>query len=236
MRKKLLFLVILTLLSVPGARGQNNALYAGFGLQASRMDDMKCLQNLIMDTYPVEGKVISSFPTYITGSLGFLKQYNPTLRIGGGYSYSATGAKSNYTDYSGYIGTEMQVASHRIGAFTAYSVLGGDWFELSVYGRIEVKYTLMEITSSIYALGYTDQIANKYSSISPGASAGLEFMIHLREFSISAEGGYEIDAPGKLSYRDSKDDLLDPRDHDRVLTSDWTGWCAQVKLLLWLDN
>ncbi len=236
MRKKLLFLVILTLLFVPGARAQNNALYAGFGLQASRMDDMKYLQNLIMDTYPVEGKVISSFPTYITGSLGILQQYNPTLRIGGGYSYSATGAKSNYTDYSGYIGTEMQATSHRIGAVAAYSVLGWDWFELSVYGRLEVKYTSMEVTSSINALGHTDQISNKYRSISPGASAGLEFMIHLKELSIGAEGGYEIDAPGKLSYQDSKDDLLDPRDQNRVLTSDWTGWCAQVKLLYWLEN
>lgn len=229
-------MVILTLLAVPGARGQNNALYAGFGLQASQMDDMKHLQNLIMDTYPVDGKVLSSFPTYITGSLGFLKQYHPSMRIGGGYSHSATGAKSNYTDYSGYIGTEMQATSHRIGAFAAYSVLGGDWFELSVYGRLEVKYTFLEVISSINALGYTNQIANKYSSISPGASAGLEFMIHLREFSIGAEGGYEVDAPGKLSYRDNKKDLLDPIDPDRVLTSDWTGWCAQAKFLLWLDN
>ncbi|MFO7668284.1 MAG: hypothetical protein R6W31_01370, partial [Bacteroidales bacterium] len=77
--------------------------------------------------------------------------------------------------------------------------------------------------------------ANSYSSISPGGAAGLELLVHLKDFSLGAEGGYEVDAPGKLSNRENKNELSDPYDQERVLTSDWSGWYVQLKFMIWLD-
>lgn len=235
MKTKLLLLLLLAILFVRPAMSQKNAIWAGFGLQTSRMDDLKYYQDLILNSWPVEGKKTSSFPVYTTGSFGFLKQLYPTVRIGGGYSHSATGAKSDYTDYSGYVNSEMSATSHRAGAYAAYSILGGDLIELSLSGKLEIKYTTIELTSSLYTLGYSDLFTNRYSSISPGGSAGLELLVHLKGFSFGLEGAYEVDMPGKLNDRNTKDDLLDPADRDRILTSDWSGWYAQVKVLLWLD-
>jgi hypothetical protein len=236
MRIRLILLVLITILAAPGASCQKSAFWTGFGLQASRMDDLKYYQELILENYRVEGKVISSFPSYITGSFGYLRQLYPTIRIGGGYSYSATGAKLNYSDYTGYLTTEMTATSHRLGGFASYSVFGGKRIELSINGRLEIKYTSLDLMSSIYALGYSDYGSSTYTSVSPGGSAGIELLIHLGKYSFGAEAGYEVDVPGKLSNKETKNDLLDPFDQDRVLTSDWTGWYAQIKFLFWLDN
>jgi len=227
-------ILALLILSPQRACGQSNAVWIGGGIQASKMDDMKYLQGLILETYPVEGQIISSFPAYTMGSFGFLHQWYPAVRIGAGYSYTATGAKSNYTDYTGYITTMLNASAHRAGGFASYSVIGGERFEMSLFGRIEIKYTRIDVLSSLYALGVSGLTNNSYKSWSPGASAGVELLVHLKKYSIGLEGGYEADAPGKLSNRETKDELLDPNDLERVLTSDWSGWYAQLKFMLWL--
>ena len=42
------------------------------------------------------------------------------------------------------------------------------------------------------------------------------------------------DIPGTLREKDSGNELLDPNDPDRALTSDWTGWRVQFKAIIWL--
>ena len=232
-----LILSLVLLIFVPQiASGQKNALWVGGGIQTSSMDDLKYLQEVILDSYPVEGKIISSFPAYTMGSFGWINQRSPTFRIGAGYSFSATGAKSNYTDFSGYITTLINAESHRLGAFASYSLLGGDWFELSFIGRFEVKYSRVDISSSLYSFGVSGFTENSYSSWSPGGAGGAEFLIHLKNYSFGLEGGYNIDAPGKLSTREDNKELTDPNDPDRVLSTDWTGWYAQAKFILWINH
>ena len=230
-----LILLALTILSPHRASGQKNAIWLGGGIQASRMDDMKYLQGLVLETYPTEGKIISSFPPYTMGSFGWANRLYPTVRVGLGYGFSSTGAKSNYTDYSGYITSQINAVSHGAGAFASYSVMGGDWFEVSVIGRLNMKYTRVDVSTTIYALGASGYNDNSYSSWSPGGAGGLEFLIHLKKYSFGLEGGYEIDAPGKLSSRENKNELKDPNDPDRVLATDWSGWYAQARFMLWLD-
>ncbi|MCP4313765.1 MAG: hypothetical protein GY790_21130 [Bacteroidetes bacterium] len=233
MRTLLVLLLSLALLAPGDAAGQN-AIWAGAGLQVSRMDDLKYLQGLILETYPIPGKVTSSFPPFTMLSLGYINQWYPTIRIGAGYSFSTTGGKSNYSDYSGYVTSTINAVSHRVGGFVSHSVLDADWFELSVFGRVRINYTIIDIKTSISALGASSYNKNSYSSLSPGGSAGLEFLFHFNEISFGAEGGYEADIPGKLTNRESDNDLSDPNDRERILTSDWTGWFAQLKFLFWL--
>lgn len=233
--RKFLFLIPI-LAAFTGQKGlsQDNAFYIGAGLQTSKMGDLIYLQEYILESYPVEGKVISSFPAYTLGTLGFLHQWYPKARVGAEYSYASTGAKSDYSDYSGYITSLMNASSHRGGIFASYTLIDADWFELSVYGRFNVKYTRIEASTSIYALGASGFTKKIYSSVSAGGSAGGEMLFHLKKHSFGLEGGYEIDAPGKLTDTETKEELTDPYDQERVLTSDWSGWYAQLKFIFWL--
>lgn len=237
MRKISIYIAALTmmLLSAQNTFGQRGGMMFAFGGASYRMDDMKYLQEYILTTYPVEGKITSSFPPFTSSSLTMFKQLYDQIRIGGGYSYSTTGGKSSYADYSGNLSTEITASSHRLGAYLSYSMLGGDHLDLSLYGRVDANLTSLTIQSSYTILNYSNVISNKYRSISPVGSVGAELMYKFNDFSLGMDAGYLVDLTGDLKDAVGGDALLDPNDRERVLTSDWTGWHVRITALIWLN-
>lgn len=217
-----------------GATAQKTGVSVSLGGATFQMDDMKYLMDIILISYPLEGEIISSFPPYFSGSVNILRQIYPHLRVDAGYTYTTTGARANYTDYSGTIYTDMIAVSHRLGASVNYSLIGSDHLNLSLYGRLDANFTNLDITSSINVLSLSSTTHNKYNSISPNGSVGLEFLYTFKESAIGIEGGYLVDLPGKLKNRETGNKLLDPNDRQRVLTSDWTGWRVGIKGIIWI--
>jgi hypothetical protein len=60
-------------------------------------------------------------------------------------------------------------------------------------------------------------------------------MYKLKKVSMGMDAGYLVDLQGNLKYTGDGNPLLDPNDTDRVLSSDWTGWYAHIKALIWLN-
>lgn len=226
---------ILILLS-QGTFAQGFGFSASVGMASQNMDDLKYLQEYILSSYPVEGKITSSFPPFTRVSLNLVKEWYEHIHIGGGYSFSTTGGKSSYSDYTGTIATEISATSHRVGAFLSYTLLGGERLNLALYGRIDANFSTVGIESLINILGRTNNIINQYRSISPSATAGLELMYKFSGFSLGLDAGYLVDLHGDLKNTGSDDYLSDPNDGSRTLTSDWTGWHAGFKTLIWLNN
>ena len=237
MRKRISYMIVLAILLVSAQHSlaQNGGISIAAGAASFRMGDMKYLQEHILSTYPVEGKITSSFPPFTTASFTVFKQLYDHIRVGGRYNYSTTGAKSSYADYSGDIYTEFNAVSHRLGAYLSYLVLGGDRIDLSLNGSLDANYTSMTIQSYYTIFNYSDGLSNKYRSISPSIAVGGELMYKLKKLSLGMEAGYLVDLKGDLKDTDDGDPLLDPNDLDRVLSSDWTGWYLQLKTLIWLD-
>lgn len=237
MKKPLSFIITLTLLLVfaPSSHSQDWGFKFGAGLATYRMDDLKYLQEDILGTYPVEGKITSSFPPYTAASITLYKQIYDHLGVGGGYSFSTTGGKSSYADYSGQIYTEMSASSHRLGAYIAYMLSGGERLELSLTGRLDANYTSLSIESYYTIYNYSNGLSNQYRSLSPTATVGSELMYKLQNFALGMELGYMVDLKGKLQDTGDGDDLLDPNDSERVLRSDWSGWFVQLKTLINLN-
>jgi hypothetical protein len=202
------------------------------GVASFKMSDMKYLHEHILSTYPVEGKVTSSFPPFTSASITVFKQLYDYLRIGAGYSYSTTGAKSSYQDYSGEIFTEMKATSHRLGAYLSYTILDGDRLDLSLSGRLDANFTSMIIESYYSIYYYSDGVSNKYRSISPSGTIGAELFYKLKDIALGMEAGYLVDLRGNLKDADDGDPLLDPNDRDRVLTSDWSGWYVRLSVFI----
>lgn len=219
-------------LSAPPARAQGGGIIFTGGIASSTMSDLKYLQEHILSTYPVEGRITSSFPPYTTTSLTVFKQFFDYLRVGATYSYSTTGGKSSYQDYSGEIFTEMNATSHRAGICLSYVILGGDLLDLSLSGSIDANFSsiLIESRYSIYAYG--NSISNKYWSISPSGSIGPELILKLDKVALGVNAGYLVDLKGELKGTSGGDPLRDPADGSRVLSSDWTGWYARLSLYI----
>ena len=237
MRKRISYMIVLAMLLVSAQHSlaQNGGISIAAGAASFRMGDMKYLQEHILSTYPVEGKITSSFPPFTAASFTVFKQLYDHIRVGVRYNYSTTGAKSSYADFSGDIYTEFNAVSHRLGAYLSYLVLGGDRIELSLNGSLDANYTSMTIQSYYTIFNYSDGLSNKYRSISPSIAVGGELMYKLKKLSLGMEAGYLVDLKGNLKDTSDGDPLLDPNDLDRVLSSDWTGWYLQLKTLIWLD-
>jgi hypothetical protein len=226
---------VLFLTLVSWALPQDKAIYASYGIATFHMDDMKYYQELLMETFPVEGKIISSFPAYSYSTVGFFKQVSPVLRLGAGYGYASTGSRANYTDYSGTLSSEIAATSHRIGLTVAYRLAGGDPLELLLSGRVDANFSRVEALTSIYVLGFSDGFFSNYRAVNPSATGGLELLYHTGTLSFGVEAGYRYDVPGKLGEADSRSKLQDPNDRQRILTTDWSGIRAGIKALIWLD-
>jgi hypothetical protein len=225
---------ILTLIS-QGSFAQRMGFTASFGMTSQSMEDLKYIQQYILETYPVEGAITSSFPPFTNVSLNLVREWYDHIHIGGGYSFSTTGGKSSYSDYTGSIATEISATSHRLGAFLSYSILYGDRLNLAIYGRVDANLSTVAIETLVNILGNTNHIINQYRSISPSATAGLELMYKFSGFSLGLDAGYMVDFAGDLRNPESKDYLSDPLNSNKNLTSNWTGWHAGIKTLIWLN-
>jgi hypothetical protein len=213
---------------------QGYGVFLSGGVATMRMDDMKYLLESIMDTYPVDARVISSFPPFTSVSVGFMKRSYPHLKLGAGYGYTTSGAKGNYTDHSGSLTTEITAISHQLGGIFGYSPLTGDRVEFSLLGRVHLNMTRMNVSTLLIASGYSSGFDTKYTSFSPQVSGLAELLYHTGKFSLGVEGGYLIDIPGKLKSGGGSE-LADPADPRTTLTSDWTGWRIGIKGILWLE-
>jgi len=143
MRKGILALLAIVILL--GASQKSSAQELGFmfsaGVESSGMSDMIYLQEHILSTYPVEGKISSAFPPFTSISATVFKQLYNYLRVGAGYGYASTGGKSSYADYSGSIYTKMSATSHRLSAYLSYLLLGGDRLNVSLSGTLDANFT-----------------------------------------------------------------------------------------------
>ena len=224
------------LLSAESVFGQKAGLKFSFGVASYRMDDMKELQKYILSTYPVEGKITSSFPPFSTFSLTVVRELYEQIRIGGGYGFSTTGGKSSYADYTGNIFTTMDATSHRFEGYISYVITAGDRLELLLCGRAGANLTYMNIESYYNVLYYSNGIFNRYRSLSPNGSVSTELNVNFSGFSIGLEAGYQVDLTGNLKDADSGDALLDPYDREKTLTSDWTGWRVLLSASIWFRH
>lgn len=234
MKRALIILQILLVFS--GLNSQDRGIMISFEGAGFQMDDLKYYLEQNLTSYPVEGKIVNAFPPYTSVSINYFKQFLPMLRIGAGYAYTSAGGRSDYTDYSGNITTDILAGSHRIGAFASYSVIGGKHLELSLFGRLDANYTRVEISSTIHVMGYYSGGSDKYRSFSPNTSAGFELMYNLRRLTVGLDAGYLVDFPGKLSDTETGSNLKDPTDNTRILKSDWTGWRAGLRAIFWINE
>jgi len=226
---------LLLSVSLSGLWAQNLGITLSAGLASQRMDDLKYLQEYILGTYPVEGKITSSFPPFTNVSLNLVKEWYDYLHFGGGYTFSATGGKSSYSDRTGSILTEMGLTSHRLGAFVSYSIWQREFIDVALHGRVDLNLTILEIESGINVLGLINRIYNQYRSLGPSVTGGVEIMYKFENFSLGLHGAYLVDIPGNLRNADSDDQLSDPNDRESLLTADWTGWQLGIKTRIWLN-
>lgn len=236
-------IIFLLLLELTGGIlfGQNIGLYFGVGGGTYRMDDLKYYQHYLLSSFPIEGKMISLFPPYVTGSAGIERAANDFMRFGIDYSFMSSGAKSHYSDYSGYRESNQVIKTHQFSAYFNYKITGGEMMELLTFTSISASYTILTISESIYATStyygsYYDAYYADFTTFSPQLAAGLTGIIKFTHFDVGLDALYQLDIVNDLvSKENSKITLKDPEDPDRNLSADWSGFRLRLKMIIWLN-
>lgn len=233
---RILLLLFTTGLVSTSSMGQNTGISITGGMATFAMEDFKYLQEKMLDNYPVEANVVSAFPPYSLISVNLVRTPYPFLRWGGGYSFSTTGAKSDYTDYSGSLTTMYYTMSYRLGLFASGSIIKGELLDVSAFGRADANMTRLKISTTLRTYTYSENLTDVYRGFSPNLSGGLEVLFHVRNLDLGLEGGYLLDLQGSLTNTDSQRELHDPDDPTRLINSDWSGWRVGIKMIRWLRN
>jgi hypothetical protein len=216
------------------AYNQVMSISAGTGVGTSQMEDLKTFQDDLLSDMPVLGKIVDNFPAFplYDVKIVFFTKY---LEIGNGYTFTSTGSKIHYSDYSGEISIIQIVNSHQP-SLLLYPVLhrSGNSKILGVLKGAAVfnNYSLKQ-EIKVYDQEASDQLELKSSGLA--FSLGLSYCYRMHQFEIRSEIEYLIDTKAPLHLTNDKDAQLVI--YDKPVKTDWSGlrigisigWCFDRK-------
>jgi hypothetical protein len=227
MKKYYLFSVLLIFYSY-NILCQRIEIYVGTGLCNSTMTDLKELQNSRLSSLEIPAKITENFPATIQFLGEFKVRFNK-LYTGLQYSYSSTGSRISYGDYSGMLNLDIICTSHQIGPTITYSLYNWSrlYFNLYLYTPlINTKVTFKD-NIRIYDEESTDKLHVYSTSIS--IMPGAEINYKISKLSIILRTGYLIDTNPYLHEKNKTDSYLINQKNEKIST-DWNGYIIDLVL------
>jgi len=99
-------------------RGQEIALGLNIGYATFNMQDIRNLQSQLCNSYPVDSKIVESFPGYLNMS-GNVYFNNPNIYYGLYFGHTSTGGRISYSDYSGSLSSDQLITMNYVGPMIA---------------------------------------------------------------------------------------------------------------------
>lgn len=203
----------------------------GSGIGTCQMKDLKYFQSSLLSDLPVEAKVVNNFPVF---PLYNFKVVFPTkhLEIGNSYTFTSSGSKIHYSDYSGEISIIQIVNSHQASVLL-YPVFSrkenSEFLGLFKTAVLFNNYSLKQ-EISVYDQAVSDQL--ELNSTSLAFSLGLSYCIRMKPIEIRSEIEYLIDTKGALHLNGDRDSQLTL--HNDTVKTNWSGLRIGISIGLYL--
>ena len=139
---RFLFAIVIGLL--PNKLHGQFTLSMNSGLGFYKMDEIKLLQTNILSSIPVNAKVTSSFPPYLFFEINPKVEFKNHLLIGTLFSYTSTGGRIYYSDYSGSITSDQLLSSYSY-FFTLGTYKNFEKSKLSIHGDLRPGITVTSL-------------------------------------------------------------------------------------------
>jgi hypothetical protein len=190
------------------------------GIATFTMSDLKNSQMRVQNSLPVKAKVISSFPAFwiYNGNMKWI--FDNGIIIGADGSYTSTGGRVYYSDYSGKIIYDQTLIGYSVSTFI------GKAFKLKDESLTLQCYLMVGTTYTKYEDQYSEQSEpnESYGLDLSGSSHFLQPVVNLsKRFGFVAAninvGYYQTAVPGNLSASFSGTQ----QSNDYSFTADWSG-------------
>lgn len=219
MRLRIAYLILF--LAIAGANAQSGSIFAEINYNTFSHEKLKSFQQeFVLDIPEVDVRVNDNFPSYFGFTAGYKINAINTSIFG---SYTSTGGKISYSDFSGVIRLTQPVKGYTIGGIYHLNILKNDpdnSFTLSLKGF--ATYSTLDIQSFNETLGAVTQDEIGVHSIDYGVGVGIIYEYPISVIILRASLGFDAVLGGKLTLDEDSDFFIEDNGGNAVRTG-WTG-------------
>lgn len=196
----------------------------GLGLYA--MDDLKELNERLLEQLAFDGQVSEDFPAYWHFKPYVKVTLDSVWEIGVNYRYQSTGSRVSYSDYSGSYQFDQLLKAHSFALTFGYKLLSKDKFCVAVGTDMGVSLTALDFEENL-VLDNEEYQDESYSFtgaslfIEPNAVLSVP-IIH--QLALSLHLGYYLQLySDKMSFVDNDEAYLQQINTDKPINPNWSG-------------
>lgn len=183
------------------------------------MKDLKAFNNYYLKNLPVVAKITDDFPAQLSynGSILYFISTQTYLGITG--SFSTTGSRISYKDFSGELKYDNILTNFSPGIRVGF-ILINKKFRLTEENNLMLGITKLRMEESILGVEEQTDLSSKSIQIEPGVKLSYTFLEHVE---LGMKAGYLIDTGAKYSLKSNKEATLQNPVTDENVKNNWSG-------------
>lgn len=222
--KNILTIILLLIIYPTINFAQKTKFEVSYGIGAYSMNDLKSLNNLLLEKLPVKGKITDDFPPQPFESIKLTTQFHNRFVVGITGSHNTTGSRVNYKDYSGQYKCDQLLTSYAPGI-----VIGMKLYDaiVDVYVNANATYSFTKL--KIEETLMTETTKDSYTANSLSVHPEIKIAYSLKRFELSVNTGYLYDFGANFLAFDGRG-LINNSNSGQKISSNWSGYRLALNL------
>jgi hypothetical protein len=192
------------------------------GMGSYKMNDLKEINTLNLNSLPFEAKNVANFPSYFYYKPSLSFSFKRFLTFGASLSIQSTGSRVSYADYSGEYSFDIVISSSSPSLFVElfYPV---SKFRIVFGNEAGIEHSKLSLNEQLRIGVKTDKTADSFKSKNFYYEPSLKVYYPLLFMKIGLVAGYLIDLQKSDISSDKNKNLILTIPPDRHAQSDWSG-------------
>jgi hypothetical protein len=205
-----------------------SSIFLNVGYSTYQLNQLKAYNAYILNSLPVEGRLVTDFPGYVIYSGEFYFSSEPGF-FGLYVGHSSTGSRISYNDYSGRFRFDQLIRTNSLGGEFGLPIVKEKGLVLNGSLRYLFNMNTIEFDSEYQIPGEYDYQTLNFDSFTHGIQPTISLTTGFRHWLAKIECGYEIQTPAKLLLsQDHNAFLLD--ENEKEVKYNGSGVRLQVGL------
>ncbi len=235
---KYIFLIAMLVTTAPIlSLGKGIKLNLQSGMGSYSMTDLKTLNEMAFNAFPLPVKQTANFPVYwyYQGSIQFPLSEN--FDLGPMYAFHSTGSRYSLADYSGEYSFDNLIHAHTLGLAINYKLLVQNNFAFAAYADGGIGFSKLEMAEGLdlTEVETTETDETTYKSTGYFVEPGFSFSYTFKFLEPGIRFGYHIPLAEGDFKNTKNEDLLFLRDGSKV-KSGWGGIRLGVSLSFYFSK
>ena len=142
--KCIILILLLQITSHAAVFSQELNINLESGLGSYKMNDLKELNDMVLESLPFDSKITENFPAYFYYKPSLILSFNKFINFGIVWSFQSTGSRVSRTDYSGEYLYDMKIRASSPGLLIEF-YYPIDKFRISFSNEFGINYSKLNL-------------------------------------------------------------------------------------------